>query len=258
MHLRAMGQVICRWLARDRQNVTEAQQALERAVRERTAQLETLASHLQDVSETEKSRLARELHDELGAILTASRMDIAWVKGKLSAADAPLAEKLERAIKHLDQGIQAKRRIIEDLRPTTLVTFGLTTAVQEYAEQVREQAGWELQLDLPDTDPQLPESDTIALFRILQESLTNVSKSACASRVRISFTCDSNAAKLEVEDNGIGFRPGDARPNAHGLLGIRQRINARGGSLEVRSEPGQGTLVCAVMPVRKPGHDDAS
>ena len=229
-----------------------------RVVHDRIAQLEALASHLQEVSETEKSRLARELHDQLGAILTASKMDIAWVRGKLSATDTPLAEKLERAIKHLEQGIQTMRRIIEDLRPTTLITFGLTTGAREYAEQMGEKVGWQLQLDLPDTEPDLPEQDAIALFRILQESLTNVTKYARASKVRISFTIDDTTAKLEVEDNGIGFRTGDAQPQGHGLLGIRQRINARGGSLEVRSEPGQGTLVCAAMPVRKTELNGAS
>ena len=148
---------------------------------ERTSQLEALAFHLQEVSELEKSRLARELHDALGSLLTAIKMDVAWVRGRLNADQTVLIDKLERAMRNLDQGIQKKRQIIEELRPTTLSSFGLVTAARELAEQAANQAGWELRIDMPDEDPNLPDDAEIALFRSLQEALTNAAKHAKAS-----------------------------------------------------------------------------
>jgi signal transduction histidine kinase len=215
---------------------------------ERTSQLEALASHLQDVSESEKTRLARELHDALGSLLTAIKMDLAWVRGRLNADQAALTDKLDRAMKNLDQGIQKKRRIIEDLRPTTLSSFGLVTAARELAEQMASQAGWKLRIDMPEEDPKLPEDVEIALFRTLQEALTNAAKHAKATRVRISLAFEPDASKLEIEDNGVGFSERDTQPNAYGLLGMRQRLTGRGGSLEIISKGGRGTLLRISLP----------
>jgi len=122
---------------------------------ERTSQLEALAFHLQEVSESEKTRLARDLHDALGSLLTAIKMDMAWVRGRLNADQGVLIEKLERAMKNLDQAIQKKRQIIEGLRPTTLSTFGLVTAARELAEEEASRAGWKLRLDMPEEEPTL-------------------------------------------------------------------------------------------------------
>jgi signal transduction histidine kinase len=215
---------------------------------ERTSQPETLAFHLQEVSELEKTRLARELHDALGSLLTAIKMDVAWVRGRLNADQTVLIDKLERAMKNLDQGIQKKRQIIEGLRPTTLSSFGLVTAARELAEQAANQAGWKLRIDMPEEDPNLPDDAEIALFRTLQEALTNAAKHAKATQVRISLACEPQACKLEIDDNGVGFCERDARPNAYGLLGMRQRLAGRGGTLEIISEAGRGTLVRISLP----------
>lgn len=228
----------------------EREQELDRLVLQRTQQLASLASYLQEVGEAEKTRLGRDLHDELGAILTAAKMDVSWVRGKLSSEQAPLAEKLDRTMRNLDQGIQAKRRIIEDLRPTTLASFGLMTAARELAEQAAERAGWTLKLELPDSDPDLSEDMEISLFRILQEALNNASKYAQAKTLRISLTCERGDCRLEIEDDGIGFRQRDVRPKAHGLIGMRQRLEPQGGTFELRTEPGRGTLVRAIIPIR--------
>jgi signal transduction histidine kinase len=245
--------MIVRWLKQDWLRSRERERLLDRLVGERTIQLATLSAHLQEVSETEKTRLARDLHDELGSILTASKMDVSWVRGKLGPEQAVLAEKLGRAMKHLDQGIQTKRRIIENLRPTTLATFGLTTATRELVEQTAEQAGWALDADLPDSDPDLPEDVEIALFRIVQEALNNAVKYSKATRVRVSLRCERAACTLEIEDNGVGFSPGDMRDNSHGLTGMRQRLHARGGRLDVVSERGRGTRIHASVNVKELG-----
>jgi CHASE3 domain sensor protein len=144
-------------MKRDWSVANERQDLLNRRVYERTRQLDSLASRLQEAAEAERSALARELHDELGALLTASKMDIAWVRGRLGDEHAALQQKLTRVMQHLDQGIVAKRRIVEGLRPSTLSTFGLATAARELTLQVAERAGWEVELELPETEPELPE-----------------------------------------------------------------------------------------------------
>jgi len=248
-------------LKRDWLRARERERDLDIKVRERTAQLASLSSYLQEVSETEKTRLGRELHDELGAILTATRMDLLWVRGRLSKDQAQLREKLQRALDHLDQGITVKRRIIEDLRPSILSSFGLMTAAREYARQVAEQNGWTLVLDLPQEDPELDDETEVALFRILQEALNNASKYAKATRVRIGMQCEAGnpgSCVLEIEDNGVGFRLSEVRHNAHGLIGMRQRLEPRGGSLSVVSEPGLRTLVRAQLPVTLRAAESAS
>jgi signal transduction histidine kinase len=248
--------VLFRWLRRDwetekrkRQYLLDEQARLDRLVNERAAQLEMLATHIQQVSENEKSALARELHDELGAILTASKMDVAWVRQHLDPAQKQLGEKLARALRNLDQGVQAKRRIIENLRPTTLTSFGLAVALGEYADQVREQNGWQLDLDLPEDEMHLPEDASIALFRITQEALNNAAKYASAKKISIRLERGDKHAVLVIADDGIGFSSADVRPKSHGLAGMRQRMMGLSGSLEVKSEPGHGTVVRAVMPL---------
>ena len=253
--------LIMRWMKQDWLRARDREQELDRMVQERTTQLANLASYLHDVSETEKTRLGRELHDELGATLTAVKMDVAWARSKLAPGQAALAEKLQRAARNLDMCIQVKRRIIEDLRPTTLANFGLMTAARELVEQAAERAGWKLQLDLPAEDPDLPEETAIALFRILQETLNNAAKYARATTVRISIVAGLGECVVEIEDNGVGFNPRNVRAKASGLVGMKQRVEPHGGRFYVTSHPGKGTLVRVSMPLRKqpdPGGTEAS
>jgi signal transduction histidine kinase len=237
------------WLRREAKLSAERELILDHSINERTEQLALLATHLQEISEAEKTRMGRELHDELGAILTATKMDLGWVLSKIPSGEEMLSDKLERAINNLDQGIKIKRRIIEGLRPTTLASFGLVTAARELVVQAAEQAHWNVTLELPEADPDLPEEAEIAMFRILQESLNNAAKYAQASRVRISLMCTQDHCKLEVEDNGIGFRQRDVRPKAAGLMGMRERLRARGGKLDIETGPGHGTLIRALLPL---------
>jgi signal transduction histidine kinase len=159
-----------------------------------------------------------------------------------------LIEKLERAMKNIDQAIQKKRQIIEGLRPTTLSTFGLMTAARELAEQEASHAGWKLEVDMPEEEPNLPEDSKIILFRTLQEALANTVKHAQATRVRVRLAFEPDACKLEVDDDGVGFNVRDTRPNAYGLVGMRQRLAGRGGTLEITSTAGRGTLLRAWLP----------
>lgn len=237
-----------------RDQLREQQTHLDRLVRERTEQLDELATHLQNVSEDEKTRLSRELHDELGAILTACKMDVTWAHHKLRNTDPVIAEKLARAQRNLDSGIQTKRRIIENLRPTVLINFGLVTALRSLAEETADQQHWQLDLDLPEEDFALPESTAIVLFRVAQEALTNAGKYARATAVRISLAYDDQRVRLEVIDNGIGLtRDQFNKPKTHGLFGMRQRVSAKGGRIDIHSLPQRmGTEIQVVLPLCNP------
>ncbi|MDR5771135.1 MULTISPECIES: sensor histidine kinase [unclassified Caballeronia] len=225
------------------------QEELDRLVFERTRQLEALAWHLQSVSENEKTELARELHDELGSILTASKMDVAWVRGKLRTSEPAMSDKLARAIGNLDQGIALKRRIIEDMRPTVLANFGLVTALRSLADEAAQRNGWSVEFDLPGDDVKLGEAIEIALFRVAQETLTNAAKYARANRIEIALALVGDDVALAIADDGIGIRPQDLkRTQTHGLVGMRQRVSARGGRFEIERVAPHGTRISVSMP----------
>ncbi|WMY09383.1 sensor histidine kinase [Paraburkholderia phenoliruptrix] len=259
---RNLGIQIDRQARVQRQLITQ-QGELDQLVNERTRQLEALGWHLQAVSENEKTQLARELHDELGAILTASKMDVAWANRKLKESAPDIAQKLQRALANLDQGIALKRRIIEDMRPTVLANFGLVTALRTLADEAAQRNNWTLNLQLPADDIQLDEQTEIALFRVAQESLTNAAKYARASQVSIGLQIGEGEVTLDIADNGVGIMPADLkRTHTHGLLGMRQRVAAHGGRFDIRRAVPKGTDIHVVMPrasaASQPGSDASS
>jgi len=216
--------------------------------RKRSQQVDQLASRLQEASEAEKAAMARELHDELGALLTASKMDLAWAHGKLDPAQASIAAKLDDVIHLLDQALLAKRRIVEGLRPSALDHFGVCIAARDLCEQVARRADWDLALDLPPIDPPLAADSDIVLYRVLQESLTNAMKYSQATKLRVTLTCEPAWCKLEIDDNGVGFKPNRVRPEAHGLFGMRDRVKACQGEFRIHSELGVGTRISIMLP----------
>ena len=237
-------------LARDK--AEEESQKLDRMVRERTRQLSDLAAHLQRVTEDEKTRLARELHDELGAILTATKMDLHWLRSRMQANEPAVSEKITRVMAHVDQGIQIKRRLIEDLRPTILLNLGLVEALSQLTEDVGVRNGWHTEVSLPDDMPKLTDDAAIALYRIVQESLTNASKYAHATSVSVALDVNEDeGVRLRVRDNGRGF-PADIERRRmvghHGLLGMEQRAIALGGTLTIDSMPGGGVTIIVELP----------
>jgi signal transduction histidine kinase len=219
---------------------------LEVQVRERTATLAQLATHLQQVREEERGHLARELHDELGALLTAAKLDVARLKSRLGAQPPEVGERLQHLTESLNSGIALKRRIIEDLRPSSLANLGLTAALEILAREFSERSGIEVALNLENVE--LDESRQLTVYRIVQESLTNVGKYADAKQVDISVRDYSNHVEVEVRDNGKGFDVAHSKPSTHGLAGMRHRVEAAGGRLSVESRPGAGTRIQAVLP----------
>jgi signal transduction histidine kinase len=225
---------------------------LDRKVRARTRQLSALAGHLQRVTEDEKTRLARELHDELGAILTAIKLDLHWVRRRVQESHPEASDKLTRVMHHVDQGIQIKRRLIEDLRPTVLLNLGLRAALCQLVEDVAGRNHWESEISIPDDLPRLRDEAAIALYRIAQESLTNASKYSQATHIRLSLGCTSEQLTLTIHDDGKGLPPDfDAGSTAghHGLLGMEQRVTALGGGMEIVSSPNTGVSIRVSVPL---------
>lgn len=227
---------------------------LEAAVAERTRELSELATHLQRVAEAEKSRLARELHDELGAILTASKMDVAMMlRRQLEPRDATL-EGLRRLQDNLERGVQLKRRVIEGLVPTTLNNLGLVPALDALADEVAAHSGLEITRALPE-DLRLDTGRSIAIFRIVQEALTNVQKHARASKVSLSLDHDDDTLRLELRDDGVGLgsAAGAPRLRSHGLRGMKHRVDAFHGHFDIGPADGGGTRLRVTLPL----NDDA-
>lgn len=223
---------------------------LEFEVRARTAELTELATYLTNVRETEKRHLARELHDELGALLTAAKFDVDWIERNLSADARPrLADRLARIQQNLVGVITLKRRIINDLRPALLDDLGLVEALRAMFGEYAQTGNVEVALDLPDAEPPLSEAAALGAYRIVQEALTNARKYAQARHVRLSLRTAGEAVELEVADDGKGFDPDGQRQARHGLAGIRHRVYTLGGRLEIRSAPGAGTTIAVSLPL---------
>jgi signal transduction histidine kinase len=228
---------------------------LEADVARRTADLTKLAKHLQTAREDERSRLARELHDELGALLTAAKLDTARLKRSLGTMSPEADVRLKHLNATINDGIGLKRRIIEDLRPSSLSNLGLVAALEIQAREFSQRA--EIRVNTVLEHVTLSASCDITVFRLVQESLTNIAKYAGASVVTVSMEREDERAHVAVRDNGRGFDVLAQPGSAHGLLGMRYRVEAAGGVMRVESSPGQGTLVEAWLPaLPEPMEDD--
>ena len=227
---------------------------LEQEVDRRTAELTQIANHLQTAREDERSRLARELHDELGGLLTAAKLDVARMRSRLAGAGPEVLERLSHLVKTLDEGIALKRRIIEDLRPSSLSNLGLKAALEILCAEFAARSEVKMQVDLQDMA--LTEAGRLTVYRLVQEALTNVAKYASASRVDVTVRAVPAGAEIVIEDDGVGFDPAVVRSNAHGLAGMRFRVRSERGQLEIRSRPDEGTVIRAVLPLARV--DDAA
>jgi PAS domain S-box-containing protein len=230
-------------------DVTERARADE-ALRQSREELRELSAAAHTVREQEQRRVAREIHDELGQSLTALKMDVAWMMGNLSAGSPSLNDKLGAMQSQLDATVAATRRIAADLRPLMLDDLGLIPAAEWLAQNFSERTGIPCTLQIRPPDLEFAEPHASAVYRILQESLTNVARHAKADRVDISIERTDGALKLAVRDNGRGFSPAEARTQkTYGLLGLRERTVLLGGETNIASEPGRGTTIEVRIPL---------
>ena len=221
---------------------------LEHQVRDRTASLAELATHLQQVREEERGHLARELHDELGALLTAAKLDVARLKSRLGSEPSEVSQRLQHLTETLNSGIALKRRIIEDLRPSSLSNLGLQASLEILAREFSERSGVEVVTSIEQVD--LDDAHQLTVYRLVQESLTNMAKYAQARHAEVTVRAYANHVEVEVRDDGKGFDPARIKPSTHGLAGMRHRVEAAGGRLIVDTRPAGGTRVFAVLPTR--------
>ncbi|WP_311222439.1 MULTISPECIES: CHASE3 domain-containing protein [unclassified Acidovorax] len=231
---------------REQEVLARERDRLEDLVRERTASLTELANHLQQVREDERGHLARELHDELGALLTAAKLDVARLKSRVDVQVPEIAERLRHLTETLNSGIALKRRIIEDLRPSSLFNLGLTTSLEILTREFAERSGVEVDVNLETVD--LPEPVQLTVYRVVQESLTNIGKYAEAHKILVAVHNYPTHVSVQIRDDGNGFDTSTISTSSHGLMGMRHRVEAAGGRLTVTSEMAEGTLVSAVLP----------
>jgi signal transduction histidine kinase len=228
-----------------------ARDELAKMVSERTAELTKLSQHLFQVAEDEKAKLAAEVHDDFGSILTLLSLKLSDMGKRLADAGPDLIAEHQDVARLLRNLIDSQRRIVGSLRPVLLDSFGLGLAVRHHVEDWAKNTGLDVQVDLPTVLPDLDPDLALALFRVIQESLTNIAKHARASRVRVTLTVGQSEIRLSVEDDGAGVSAGKLQdPNSYGMIGMRERIARFGGRLNVSlGAEGHGTRVVAVVPL---------
>ena len=215
----------------------------------RTQELSSLSAFLQTHGEREKARLARELHDGLGGILTPARMDLSWLQERLGK-DPKYESRVARLSALIDQGIDLKRRIIEELHPSLLDHLGLAPALKWYADEACRASNLNHEVHVNGDIGRLTPDLEIALYRLVQESVSNVCRHAKAKNVHVSVERVAEGLRLVVSDDGIGIADVEsARKQAHGLAGMSQRARALGGTFAVHSRKGGGTRVEVFVPL---------
>jgi hypothetical protein len=222
---------------------------------ESEARLRELAAFLQTVREEERTRIARELHDELGQALTALRFDLGWLRGKCSTLGDPAMERVTAALGVVEQSIVSLRRISEDLRPAMLDSLGLAAAIEHHVAQFTQRTGIPCALRMNREEFDLGGDLATTIFRVVQEALTNVARHAAAGKVDIVLEDSNEHIDLVIQDDGRGFDTA-ARKKTFGLLGMRERITMLGGELELDSRPDQGTRITCRLP-RQPDKEPA-
>jgi signal transduction histidine kinase len=225
------------------------QETLERSER----QLRGLAERLETIREEERTRIAREIHDELGQALTALKFDLAWVRSRQPRGNGPLIERTDVILARVDETMATVRRIATELRPSILDNMGLAAAIEWQAEEFSRRTGIEVDLTVALDTVSVDDSRTTPIFRILQEALTNVARHSAASRVTIECAAGEDGVELVVADNGRGISPQHlASGRSLGLIGLRERARASGGWIEIEGQPGIGTRVVARIPAPPP------
>lgn len=220
-----------------------------RASMEASEGLSALSEFLQGRDERDRASLARELHDQLGGILTPAKMDLAWLRMRLGA-DPQYGERMARLDALIDQAIDLKRRIIEKLRPSLLDHLGLAAALRWYVDEACAKAGIEPRIDVDKSLGRLPPDVEIGCFRLVQEAVDNVVQHARASHLDVTLERVATGLRMAISDDGVGIADvGAARRKSRGLAGMGQRARSLGGTLEMPARPGKGTRLEFSIPL---------
>jgi PAS domain S-box-containing protein len=235
------------------QDVTQ-RKLFEEELKSSRERLRRLLAHLQSVREDERTRISREIHDELGQALTALKMDLSWLIKRLGKEQKPILEKAHLMSKLIDMNIQTVKRISAELRPGLLDDLGLTAALEWQAEEFRKRTGIKCGVLIRPDDIELDRDLATAIFRIFQETLTNVVRHAKADKVRVSLKRNEDTLAFQVRDNGRGISERQiSSPKSIGLIGMRERVHFFGGTMEITGD--KGTTVTVTIPIN--GRTDA-
>jgi signal transduction histidine kinase len=228
------------------QKISEAEQAVQGSF----GQLRALAARLQTIREEERTDMARELHDELGQALTALKMDTASLINRLPPRSKLLRERAQAMSEQIDATIKTVRRMSSQLRPGMLDDLGLGPSIEWYAQEFQTRTGIVVETEVMAEELDLDHTRATALYRIFQETLTNVARHSKATTVKAKLEIEDSDIRLEIADNGQGFDPVQVRgKRSLGLLGMRERAEMAQGSLEIEGAPGKGTKVIVKVPL---------
>lgn len=237
---------------RETEQLTVRQRELERLVEQRTEELSELSTHLQSVAEQEKAALSGELHDELGGLLVAARMDLSWLEERVASGDPEVRSYFQRVQDALQSGVDLKRRVIESLRPTLLDNLGLLPALRWQVAETCERAGLRYLERYPRDELALTPQASIAVFRIVQEALTNTLRHARATAVEVTVEVTEPWLLIRVRDDGVGLPPDRVLAlRAHGLAAMRHRARGLGGHWHVQRPSAGGTQIEVHLPLAR-------
>ncbi len=214
-----------------------------------THQLKQLTGHLLSIREDERKRIGREIHDDLGQQLTAIKMDIAWIDKKIPEDEVVFKEKLKSVIMLLDESNQAVRRILSELRPSILDDYGLLDALKWHGKSFTDNTGIPVQIITSNEDFKLPEPISTCIYRIFQESLTNVTRYAKAKKVITTIHINPHSIEVSIKDDGMGFDIKELKTRrSFGIMGMKERVATLSGKFEILSAIGKGTMISIEIP----------
>jgi len=233
------------------EDITDQKKAQEELERSRQ-DLRNLSAHLQFVREEESTRVARKIHDELGQSLTALQMDLSWLENRLPADNNDIREKTHSMSGLVDETIDSVHKLTMELRPSMLDDLGLPAAIEWQAGDFQKRSGIRCQANIRCNDDVIDKNLATAVFRIFQETITNIARHAKATSCRVSLTKNEKELSLEVTDNGIGITQWQVDdPRSFGMIGMRERAHLWGGTVHVRNAKPSGTTVRIVIPLGK-------
>jgi PAS domain S-box-containing protein len=222
-------------------------------LKDSSKKLQALAASIESAREEERTQISRELHDQLGQALTAMKIDLALLTDKLVSNDVTLAKKTKSVTSQIDAMIKTVRRIATELRPGMLDDLGLAASIEWQAHDFEKRTGIVCAVSIPSEDLPVSRSQSLAMFRIFQEALTNISRHAKAQHVEITLTSDSESINLQIHDDGRGILLKEiAGENSLGLLGMRERALRVGGIFDIQGLPGDGTILTVTIPLKQP------
>lgn len=235
------------------EDITERKRT-DNELEESREQLRNLALHLQTAREGERVRIARNIHDELGQILSVFKLDLLWISKRLRSDQKPLTGKIEEVSALVDNAIDSVQRISSDLRPTLLDDVGLVAGMEWQAGEFSKRTGIECNVSFEPEEISLDDNISVDIFRIFQEALTNVVRHAEATRIDVSLKVDKGRLYLEIRDNGKGIEEKEiSGPRSFGLMGMRERVYSWGGELRISGAQGKGTTLIVDLPIDEKG-----